>query len=106
MVIGSFRPFEIDELDVLEREVGLLLPASRRSFLQAVGGESFAYSVLLPDCGPEPLQSFGDLYELGRDSAGEYDYGTLLGEYRRSSDWWVANEVQLLGLLPIARDAE
>lgn len=47
---------------------------------------------------------FDDLYQLGRDDDGEYGRGTLLGEYLRSRDGWLAHEVSLTGLLPIARN--
>lgn len=104
LVVGPFRPFMASELEVLEREIGLSLPASYRSFLEAAGGESLTYSVHVRDCEPEPLQSFDDLHQLGRDSGGEYGWGTLLGEYRRSRDGWLAGEVSLTGLLPIARN--
>lgn len=102
--MGPFRPFEVGEVEGLEREIGLPLPPSYRSFLEAAGGESLTYSVRLPACDPEPLQSFDDLYQLGRDDDGEYGWGTLLGEYRRSRDGWLAHEVSLVGLLPIARN--
>lgn len=104
LIVGPFEPFEVDELDAFEREIGLPLPTSYRSFLEAAGGTSLAYSVPLPECEPEPLQSFGELHRLGRDSAGEYGYGTLLGEYRRSRHWLLAEGVSLSGLLPIARN--
>ncbi|UYQ66197.1 SMI1/KNR4 family protein [Streptomyces peucetius] len=65
---------------------------------------SIHYSVRLPACEPEPLQGFDDLCQLGRDDAGEYGWGTLLGEYRRSRDGWLAEDVSLTGLLPIARN--
>ncbi|MFE7394564.1 hypothetical protein [Streptomyces sp. NPDC057582] len=41
---------------------------------------------------------------MGRDDVGEYGWGTLLGEYRRSRDGWLAENVSLTGLLPIARN--
>ncbi|MFD5890564.1 SMI1/KNR4 family protein [Streptomyces sp. NPDC060334] len=104
LVVGPFRPFEAEELGRLEQEIGLPLSASYRSFLEAAGGESLTYSVRLPDCEPELLQSFDDLYQLGRDGDGEYGWGTLLGEYRRSREGWLAGEVSLTGLLPIARN--
>lgn len=102
--MGPFTPFGVGEVERLEREVGLPLPSSYRSFLEAAGGESLMYSVRLPACEPEPLQSFDDLYQLGRDNDDEYGWGTLLGEYRRSRDGWLAHEVSLAGLLPIARN--
>ncbi|MBT2471747.1 SMI1/KNR4 family protein [Streptomyces sp. ISL-66] len=104
LVGGPFRPFEADELGRLEQEVGLPLPASYRSFLEAAGGKSLTYSVHLPGCEPEPLQSFDGLYQLGRDHDGDYGWGTLLGEYRRTREGWLAEEVSLTGLLPIARN--
>ncbi|MFE2095277.1 SMI1/KNR4 family protein [Streptomyces sp. NPDC059460] len=104
LVVGPFRPFETSEVEALEREMGLPLPTSYRSFLEGAGGVSLAYSIRLPDCEPEQLQSFDDLYQLGRDSDGEYGWGTLLGEYRRSREGWFAEAVSLTGLLPIARN--
>ncbi|MER7109427.1 SMI1/KNR4 family protein [Streptomyces sp. NPDC000229] len=104
LVVGPFRPFETSELSRLEREVELPLPSSYRSFLEAAGGVSFPYSVRLPACEPEPFQSFDDLSQLGRDDDGEYGWGTLLGEYRRSRDGRLAGDVSLAGLLPIARN--
>ncbi|MGW3512246.1 SMI1/KNR4 family protein [Streptomyces sp. NPDC000994] len=104
LVVGPFRPFDVCELEELEREIGLPLPSSYRSFLEAGGGEGLTYSVCLPACEPERVQSFDDLYQLGRDGDGEYGWGTLLGEYRRSRDGWLADEVSLAGLLPIARN--
>ncbi|MEV7239574.1 SMI1/KNR4 family protein [Streptomyces sp. NPDC051020] len=104
LVMGPFRPFEASDLEDLEREIELPLPALYRLFLEAAGGGSFPYSVRMPACEPEPFQSFDDLHQLGRDDKGEYGWGTLLGEYRRSRDGWLANEVSLAGLLPIARN--
>lgn len=104
LVVGPFRPFAHGELDALEREVGLPLPTAYRSFLEAASGRSMEYSVRLAACEPEPLQNFDDLYQLGRDGDGEYGWGTLLGEYRRSRDGWLAENVSLTGLLPIARN--
>ncbi|MGI5484696.1 SMI1/KNR4 family protein [Streptomyces lavendofoliae] len=104
LVGGPFRPFDSGECDVLEREIGLSLPPAYRSFLDAAGGGRLDYSVRLPACEPEPLQGFDSVYQLGRDAAGEYGWGTLLGEYRRSRDGWLAEHVSLTGLLPIARN--
>ncbi|MFD4370749.1 SMI1/KNR4 family protein [Streptomyces sp. NPDC058486] len=104
LVVGPFRPFEARELEDLEREIGLPLPPPYRSFLAEAGGSGFPYSVRVPACEPEPFQSFDDLYQLGRDDEGAYGWGTLLGEYRRSRDGWLAGEVSPAGLLPIARN--
>ncbi|MFD4483328.1 SMI1/KNR4 family protein [Streptomyces sp. NPDC058471] len=104
LVVGPFRPFDVSEFDALEREIGLALPTSYRSFLEVAGGERLEYSTHLPSCEPEPLQSFDSLYQLGRDGGGEYGYGTLLGEFRHASEGWLADEVSLVGLLPIARN--
>ncbi|MFE4177272.1 SMI1/KNR4 family protein [Streptomyces sp. NPDC056909] len=104
LVGGPFRPFDPGECDALEREIGLPLPPAYRSFLEAAGGEKLDYSVRLPASEPEAVQGFDDLYQLGRDNAGEYGWGTLLGEYRRSRDGWLAENVPLTGLLPIARN--
>ncbi|MEU3838419.1 SMI1/KNR4 family protein [Streptomyces sp. NPDC028635] len=104
LVVGPFTPFEISEVERLEREIGLPLPRSYRSFLEAAGGGNLTYSVRLSACDPEPLQSFDGLYQLGRDSDGGYGWNTLLGEYRRSREGWFAREVSLAGHLPIARN--
>lgn len=105
MVFGPFRPFMAEEAEVLERETGSSLPESYRRFLEAAGGSLLEYAVEVPAGGRETeLQSFNDLYRLGRNSQGEYGYGSLLGEYRHKSGWWPADEVSLEGLLPIARN--
>ncbi|WDN56036.1 SMI1/KNR4 family protein [Streptomyces clavuligerus] len=104
LVRGPFTPFDPAECRILERETGLLLPPAYRSFLEAAGGGRLEYSVLLPACEPEPVQEFGDLFHLGRDRAGAYGWGTLLGEYRASRGGRLAASVCLTGLLPIARN--
>ncbi|MFE9046224.1 SMI1/KNR4 family protein [Streptomyces sp. NPDC007818] len=104
LVGGPVRSFDPGECAALEREIGLPLPPAYRSFLEAAGGERLDYSVRLPACEPEPVQGFDDLHQLDRDDAGEYGWGTLLGEYRRSRDGWLAGEVSMTGLLPIARN--
>ncbi|WP_448317042.1 SMI1/KNR4 family protein [Streptomyces sp. CO7] len=104
LVGGPFRAFDSGECAALEREIGLPLPPAYRSFLASAGGEMLDYSIRLPACDPEPMQSFGELHHLGRDDADEYGWGTLLGEYRRSRDGWLAENVPLTGLLPVARN--
>jgi len=104
MVFGPFRPFQIDEVSALEREIGLSLPMPYCRFLEAAGGSGLEYAIRVPNCEPEPHQSFSELYRLGHDEKGEYGYGTLLGEYRRQSGGWLDSEVSLDGLLPIARN--
>ncbi|MFD8589036.1 SMI1/KNR4 family protein [Streptomyces sp. NPDC059637] len=104
LVGGPFRPFDPGECDALERETGAPLPPAYRAFLESAGGERLDYTIRIPACEPEPLQGFGDLHRLGRDDAGEYGWGTLLGEYRRSRDVWLAENVSSTGLLPIARN--
>ncbi|MFI0928584.1 SMI1/KNR4 family protein [Streptomyces sp. NPDC021012] len=101
---GPFRPFDSDECAALEREIGMPLPSAYRAFLEAAGGEKLDYSVRLPACEPEPVQGFDELFQLGRDDAGEYGWGTLLGEYRRSRGGRPAENAHLTGLLPIARN--
>ncbi|MFC8537518.1 SMI1/KNR4 family protein [Streptomyces sp. NPDC057249] len=101
---GPFTPFDPDECTALEREIGLSLPPAYRSFLEAAGGKRLGYSVRLPACEAEPVQSFDNLFQLGRDDAGEYGWGTLLGEYQHSRDGWLAQNLPLTGLLPIARN--
>ncbi len=104
LVVGPFRSFDLREVERPEREIGLPLPPSYRSFLEAAGGEGLPYSVRVPACAPEPLQGLGDLFRLGVDDDGAYGWGTLRGEYRRSREGWLAREVSLAGLLPIARN--
>lgn len=104
LVTGPFGSCDVDEVERLETEIGLPLPKAYLSFLEAAGGSSLGYSVHVPDGGPEPFQSFDQLYRLGRDRDGDYGWGTLLGEYRRSREGWLAGEVSLVGLLPIARN--
>lgn len=104
LILGPFTPFNIEELQTLEREIGLPLPTAYRSFLETAGGNGLEYSVGLPDCEPEPLQSFNDLHRLGCDSTGEYGYDSLLGEYRHGQASWLAGQIDLAGLLPIARN--
>lgn len=102
LVGGPFRPFDPARCAALEREIGLALPPAYRSFLEAAGGGKLDYLVRVPACEPEPVQSFDDLYQLGSDSAGGNSSGTLLSVYRRSRDGWLAENVSLTGLLPIA----
>ena len=105
MVLGPFRPFEAAEAETLEREIGLSLPAAYRRFLEAAGGSHFEYAIDIPAGEPDSeILGFNELYQLGRGGEGDYGYGTLLGEYRNNSSWWLAAEVSLDGLLPIARN--
>ncbi|MGW4087759.1 SMI1/KNR4 family protein [Streptomyces sp. NPDC004822] len=104
LVSGPFTPFDSGECAALEREIGLPLPRAYRSFLETAGGERLAYSVRIPACEPEAVQSFDCLYQLGRNDAGEYGWGTLLGEYRHSRSERPAENVPPTGLLPIARN--
>jgi hypothetical protein len=102
-VFGPFAPFAHEELGVLERETGRPLPADYAAFLEVANGGRLEYAIRVPP-GPEgEVVGFSDLYRLGRDSRGEYTWGTLLGEYRRQSDWWLAGEMPMAHLLPIAR---
>lgn len=68
---GPFGPFDAGECTALEREIGLPLPPEYRAFLAAADGEKADYSVHLPACAPEQVQSFDSLFRLGRDDAGE-----------------------------------
>ncbi|MFB7948486.1 SMI1/KNR4 family protein [Kitasatospora phosalacinea] len=97
MVTGPFPAFDEAESAALERETGRPLPEPYLAFLRAAGGSGLDYSVHLPECEPEPLHAFDELYVLGRDATGRYGPGTLLGEYRSST------EPEFRDLLPIAR---
>jgi hypothetical protein len=105
MVFGPFHPFEAKEAEIIERETGFSLPAPYRGFLEAAGGSQLEYAIDFPAGEPDSeIIGFNDLYRLGRDEHGDYGYGTLLGEYRNNASWWLASEVSLHGLLPIARN--
>ncbi|GLW72819.1 hypothetical protein Kpho02_51180 [Kitasatospora phosalacinea] len=98
MVTGPFPAFDGAGAAVLERETGRPLPGPYLAFLRAAGGSGLDYAVHLPECGPEPLHAFDELYALGPDADGRYGSGTLLGEYRRYDA-----EPEFRSLLPIAR---
>lgn len=105
MVFGPFPPFEAEEAEILEREIGASLPAAYRRFLEAAGGSHLEYAIDIPAGEPDSeTLGFNELYRLGRGEDGDYGYGTLLGEYRGGSSGWLAAEVPLDGLLPIARN--
>ncbi|MEU3497892.1 SMI1/KNR4 family protein [Kitasatospora cineracea] len=97
MVTGPFPAFDGAEAAALERETGRPLPEPYLAFLQASGGSGLDYTVHLPECEPEPLHGFDALHTLGRDAAGRYGPGTLLGEYRDNT------RPEFRSLLPIAR---
>ncbi|MGW5688540.1 SMI1/KNR4 family protein [Nonomuraea sp. NPDC003754] len=105
MVFGPFRPCEVAEVELLEQEIGLSLPEAYRRFLEAAGGSQLEYALDFPVDEPDSeVLGFAELYQLGRDEDGDYGHGTLLGEYRNTSNWWPAPEIPLHGLLPIARN--
>lgn len=62
---GPFRPFDSGECAALEREIGLPLPPAYCSFLASAGGEMLDYSIRLPACDPEPVQSFDNVPLIG-----------------------------------------
>ncbi|MFB6784591.1 SMI1/KNR4 family protein [Streptomyces sp. NPDC056352] len=91
LVVGPFRPFGAGELEDLEREMGLPVPSSYRSFLEESGGGSLLYSVHVPESEPELLQSFDDLYQLGRDDKGE-----VVQQRGSSRTWCGSNALNVL----------
>ncbi len=106
LVGGPFRPFDQDELDALEREVGLALPAAYRSFLEMAGGGSLAYSVHLSACEPEPLQGFEDpddfdayldsLFidpDMAKDAWAEVADSESSDRWRRTVEEWLDKEL-------------
>jgi hypothetical protein len=102
--VYPFHAFDARELEVLEAELGRPLPAAYRAFLEvANGGNLEHYAIAIPPERGGGSASFCDLYRLGADEAGGYGWETLLGEYRRQSHWWLAKEIPLQALLPIAR---
>jgi SMI1 / KNR4 family (SUKH-1) len=103
-VFGPFAPVEPDELTVIESEIGQYLPDSCRAFLELANGGTMEYSIRLPAASGGETISFDDVYRIGKDQHGEYGYGTLVGEYRRRSQCWWANEIPVASLLPVARD--
>ncbi|MFI6937721.1 SMI1/KNR4 family protein [Streptomyces sp. NPDC050418] len=104
MVVGPFAAFERAEFEAVEQAVGLPVPESYRLFLEEAGGARLPYAVHVPGCEPSPVQGFDELHRLGRNRKDEYGWGTLVGEYQKSREWWLADEVPLAGLLPIARN--
>jgi hypothetical protein len=103
VIFGPFEPVDPQEISALEREVGQTIPLAYRAFLDVANGGTLPYSVRVPP-GPqgEPI-SFSDLYRLGRDRHGEYGWETLLGEYRRLPQSWLAGHLPVATLLPVAR---
>ena len=103
VIFGPFEPVDPQEISALESEIGQAIPPAYRAFLDVANGGTLPYSVRVPP-GPqgEPI-SFSDLYRLGRDRHGEYGWGTLLGEYRRQSQSWLAGHLPVATLLPVAR---
>ncbi len=102
-VFGPFVAVRDSELDALEYEVGCRLPNSYREFITLANGGTLEYGVRVPPDGNGEVVSFEDLYRVGGDDSGEYGPGTLIGEYRRRHDWWLAEHVAMEHLLPIAR---
>jgi SMI1 / KNR4 family (SUKH-1) len=103
VIFGPFEPVDPQEISALEREVGRAIPLAYRAFLDVANGGTLPYSLRVPP-GPqgEPI-SFSDLHRLGRDRQGEYGWGTLLGEYRRLPQSWLAGHLPVATLLPVAR---
>lgn len=103
VIFGPFNPVHPEEIRALESEIGQAVPLAYRRFLEVANGGTLQYSVRVPP-GPEgePI-GFSDLHLLGRDQHGEYGWGTLLGEYRRLPQSWLAEHLPVASLLPIAR---
>lgn len=100
VIEGTKGPPEAAEVEAIEQELGAALPLSFRQFLEVANGSTLEYSVRVsptPD-GEELL--FGQLFQAGKDSNGEYGSGTLIGEAR--------NHRSFIGIpkavLPFARD--
>jgi hypothetical protein len=90
------------EVSALEGEIGQPIPPAYRRFLEVANGGTLEYSVRVPP-GPdgEPI-SFCNLYRLGRVEHGDYGWGSLLGEYRQLPYSWLAGQLPVTTLLPIA----
>ena len=103
VIFGPFGPVHPEEISALESEIGQAIPPAYRSFLEVANGGTLEYSIRVPP-GPEgePI-GFSNLHLLGRDQHGEYGWETLLGEYRRLPQSWLAQHLPVATLLPIAR---
>jgi hypothetical protein len=103
VIFGPFGPVHPEEISALESETGQAIPPAYRSFLEVANGGTLEYSIRVPP-GPEgePI-GFSNLHLLGRDQHGEYGWETLLGEYRRLPQSWLAQHLPVATLLPIAR---
>lgn len=103
-MFGPFTAVHPDELRALEGEAGQL-PSEYRTFIELANGGRLEYDIRVPPSDTGEAIGFTELYQVGRDQRGEYGYGTLLGEYRRRNDWWLAEHVSMEWMLPIARTA-
>lgn len=103
ILFGPFAPVDPEEIGVLEREIGQAIPPAYRSFLEVANGGTLEYSTRVPPSPEGDLVSFSDLHRLGPDQHGEYGWGTLVGEYWELPHSWLAEQLPVATLLPIAR---
>ncbi|MFC7641020.1 hypothetical protein ACFQX6_08485 [Streptosporangium lutulentum] len=84
MVFGPFPPFEAEEAEILEREIGASLPAAYRRFLEAAGGSHLEYAIDIPAGEPDSeTLGFNELYRLGRGRTVTTATGRCWGVPRR-----------------------
>ena len=93
-------PPEAAEIAAIEKSLGAALPSSFRQFVDVANGGRMAYSVRVPPTPDGEELLFGDLFLAGKDAAGRYDEGTMMGEsYNHRSILGIPDAV-----LPFARD--
>lgn len=100
---GTFQPVRQRDIRRLERELGQRLPPAYVDFIRVANGGHLEYSVdLPPGGGGEPI-CFSRLYTITPNAAGDFSYGTVLGEKRQLPSTYYGPD--LPGeLLPIADD--
>lgn len=96
-IYDSKGPPTDDEVREVEELVVAKLPTDYLDFLKVANGGYFEFCV---DVGGETF-SFGDVFRAGKDAAGDYGFGTLIGEVMsaRSGFFEIPKQV-----LPFAQD--
>jgi hypothetical protein len=103
-VFNADGPCRPEDLQALEAEIGLQLPAAYRGFITAVGGGELHYAIQLPASPDGDPVVFHDLNMLSPQRPGKYGEGTLLGEHRRRDKDRLRDRFGHDSFLPIAFD--